>query len=126
MTMPNITILPMQLKGDSGTNMFDRKTIHDIAKEIPIYPYPFNRPLPKPEKLPIPKLPINLSDIDPELNMDFEDDSPFQGVISESSQRPDISYFQEPQELESLINTSRLVQKFLLTQADIDKILKII
>ena len=40
-------------------------------------------------------------------------------------QRPDRSYFQEPQELESLINPSILVQKFLLKQADIDKLLKI-
>ena len=40
-------------------------------------------------------------------------------------QRPDNSSFQEPQEWESLINTGRLVQKFLLKQADIDKILKI-
>ena len=41
-------------------------------------------------------------------------------------QRLDKSYFQEPQELESLINTGRLVQNFLPKQADIDKILKII
>ena len=41
-------------------------------------------------------------------------------------QRPDKSYFQEPQDLDSLINPDRLVQKFLLKQADIDKILKII
>ena len=47
-------------------------------------------------------------------------------MISETYQRLDKSYFQEPQELESLINTGRLVQKFLLKQADIDKILKII
>ena len=36
------------------------------------------------------------------------------------------SYFQEPQELKCLINTGRLVPKFLLKQADINKILKII
>ena len=36
------------------------------------------------------------------------------------------SYFKEPQELISLINTSKLAQTFLLKQADIDKILKII
>ena len=66
-------------------------------------------------------------DIDPELNTDFEEKSPFQeGVISEIYQRPDKSYFQEPQELESLINPGRLVQKFLPKPADIDKILKII
>ena len=33
---------------------------------------------------------------------------------------------QEPPELDSLINTGKLVQKFLMKQADIDKILKII
>ena len=66
-------------------------------------------------------------DTDPELNMDFEDNSPFQGgVISETYQRPDKPYFQEPQELESLINIGRLVQKFLLKQADISNTLKII
>ena len=59
--------------------------------------------------------------------MDFKENSPFQeGVISETYQRPDKSYFQEPQEWDSLINTSRLVQKFLLKQTYIDKILKII
>ena len=59
--------------------------------------------------------------------MDFEENSPFQeGVISETYQRLDKSYFHEPQELDSLINTGRLVQKFLPRQADIVKILKII
>ena len=46
-------------------------------------------------------------DIDSELNTNFEENSPFQeGVILESYQRLDKSYFQEPQKLESLINTS--------------------
>ena len=66
-------------------------------------------------------------DIDSELAIDFKDNSPFQeDVISEMYQRPDKSYFQEPQELESLINRDRLIKKFLPKQADIDKILKII
>ena len=39
-------------------------------------------------------------------------------------QRLDTSYFQEMKELESLVNTGRLVQKFLPKQADIDKTLK--
>ena len=39
-------------------------------------------------------------------------------------QRPDKSYFQEPRELESLINTGRQGQKFLPKQADIDQILE--
>ena len=64
-------------------------------------------------------------DISPELNTKFEENSPFQeGVISETYQRPDKSFSQEPQELESLVNTGRPVKKSLPKQADIDKIFK--
>ena len=127
MTIPNFTIHLRQSKGDSGTNMIDRKIIQDIAKEIPIYPDPIYRSLPKPVKTLITGIPGSLLDIDSELNTDFEDKSPFQeGVISEIYQWTEKSYFQEPQELESLINTGRLVQTFLPKQADIDKILKIL
>ena len=101
--------------------------LQDVGREIPIYPDPVYKPPPKPVKTHIPEIPGSLSDIDPEQNMDFEDNSPYQeGMISEMYQRTDKSYFQEPQELESLINTGRLVQKFLPKQPDIDKILKII
>ena len=66
-------------------------------------------------------------DINVELNTKFEENLPFQeGVLSESYQRPDRSRFQEPQDLEGLINTGRLVQKFIPKQADIDKILQVI
>ena len=52
---------------------------------------------------------------------------PFQeGVISEIYHTSDKSFFQEPQELESLVNTSNVVQNYLPKQADIDKILKVI
>ena len=47
-------------------------------------------------------------------------------IISKAYQRPDKSYFQELKEIESLVNTGRLVQKFLPKQANIDKILNII
>ena len=39
---------------------------------------------------------------------------------------PDQSYIEEPQELADLVNTSRLVQKYLPKQTDIDKILDVI
>ena len=65
------------------------------------------------------------TDINPEINIDFEENFPFQGnVISEIYQRPDKSLFQEPQQLDSLINAGNLVQKFLPKLIDIDKILK--
>ena len=52
--------------------------------------------------------------IDPDINLDFEKNSPFQeGIISEANQRPDKSFFLEPRELNDLINTSNLIQKYL-------------
>ena len=107
MTMPNFTIPPIHTKGNLGTGMIDRKMIQDTARKTPIYPDPVYRPSPKAEKIPMPKIPGTLLDIDPELNTDFEDNSPFQeGVILETYQSSDKSNFQEPQELESLINTN--------------------
>ena len=44
----------------------------------------------------------------------------------ETYERLDTSYVQEPQELQDLIDTTKLIQKFLPKQTDIDKILDII
>ena len=46
--------------------------------------------------------------------------------MSETFQRPDKSFFQEPKELGDLINKGNLIHKFLPKQADLDKILKVI
>ena len=110
MTIPNSAISPLQSKGDSGIKMIDRKMIHDVAREIPIYPDWVYRPPPKLFKTSVHNITGSLLDIDPELNMTFEDNSLFQeGVIMETYQRPDKSYSQEPWELEGLINTGRLI-----------------
>ena len=62
----------------------------DAAREIPIYPDRVNRPHPELVKTSIPDVHGSVPDIDPELNTDFEDNSPFQeAVISEMYQRPD-------------------------------------
>ena len=59
--------------------------------------------------------------------VDIEENSPFQeSIISETYERPDTSYIQEPYELTDLIDTTKLIQKFLPKQMDIDKILDII
>ena len=48
-----------------------------------------------------------------DINMDFEKNSPYQeGVILETYQRSNGSYFQEPPELDSLISTGKLIQIF--------------
>ena len=57
----------------------------------------------------------------------LKENSPFQeGIILEIYERPDNSYVQEPQELTDLIDTTKLIQKYLPNQMDIDKILDII
>ena len=40
-----------------------------------------------------------VENINPDINLDFEENSPFQGVISKTFQRPDKSFFQDPKEL---------------------------
>ena len=66
-------------------------------------------------------------DIDLEINKDFEENSPYQeGVISEIYQRPDTSQLVDPPELTDLIDTDKVVQKYLPKQTDIDKIWKVI
>ena len=66
-------------------------------------------------------------DNDLDRNVDIEENSPFQeGIISEIYKDQDTSYIQEPQELKDLIDTTKLIQKYLPKQMDIDKILDII
>ena len=61
------------------------------------------------------------ADTMPRIDIEFEEKSPHQeGIISEFYQRPDKSCFQELKDLESLVNTSKLVQSFLPKKADID------
>ena len=63
----------------------------------------------------------------PNNNYDFEENSPFQGgILSETFQRPDKSFFQNPKELGDLINKGNFIHKYLPKQMEIDKILEVI
>ena len=71
----------------------------------------------------------NIQEINPNpnINFDFEENSPFQeGIMSETFQRWDKSFFQHPKELGDLINKENLVHKHLPKQMDIDKSLEVI
>ena len=94
----------------------------------PPYHDPYARPPPKPPDTTDPlDSQKDLLDNDLDRKVEIEENSPFQeGIISEIYERPDTSYVQEPQELKDLIDTTKLIQKFLLKQTDIDKILDII
>ena len=123
--MPNFTT-PWKSISHPCTDMINRRMMQKINKDIPSYPDPIYRPPPKPVRSAMSEFPGNI-DINLEQNTDFKENSLFQeGVISKTYQRPDKSFFQEPQELEGLVNTGGLEQKFLPKQADIDKVLKII
>ena len=97
-------------------------------KLSPPYHDPYARPPPRPPDV------TNsidswkdLLDNDLDRKVDIEENSLFQeGIISETYERPDTSYVQEPCELTDLIDTTKLIQKILQKQMDIDKILDII
>ena len=86
-----------------------------LIPDVPFYPGPTYRP---PSKLIRSQMPgshessqsANSSEdtnINTEMNIDFEENSPFQeGVISEAYLRPNKSFFQESQELRSLVNNN--------------------
>ena len=94
---------------------------------ISIYPNPIMKPTRKIiEKVTQNDRQIDL-ELDLEINKDFEENSPYQeGIISEIYQRPDKLQIVDPPELIELVNTERIVQKYLPKQTDLDKILKVI
>ena len=96
-------------------------------RESSFYPDLIYRLPPRPPENLQPHSPESKPDTRPKIDVEFEENSPYQEeIISKAYQRTDKSYFQEPRELKSLVNTGRLVQKFLPKQGDIDKILMVI
>ena len=60
-------------------------------------------------------------------NLDIEQNSPFQeGIISETIQRLDRTFFQKPKSLDGIIDMGNLIHTFLPKQTDINRILQII
>ena len=104
--------------------------IEPITHNRPIPPYhePFVRPQPRPPDATTMKdNRKDLSDFDTDRKTEFEENSPHQeGIISETYERPDKCYIQEPTELKDSIDTTKLIHKFLPKQEDIDKILDVI
>ena len=85
---------------------------------IPSYICPIDRPPPRPPDLDNSN---NRKYLRPEFitdpNNDFEKNSPHQeGIISETYESPDKSYIRELQDLADLVDTSKLVQKYLPNQ----------
>ena len=103
--------------------MHDRGINNDksFPPDVPLLPRSVHEPLQKKHNIDSPQ------DAKTEINLDIEENSPFQeGIISELIQRPDKSFFQNPRKLKDVIDSGNLVHKFLPKQADIDKILHVI
>ena len=79
---------------------------------------PSVRPPPKPPNVEDTTTSQNLGQ---EPNVNFENSPNQEGIITETYVALDQSYLEQPQELTKLVNTSKVVQKYLLQQVDIDK-----
>ena len=89
------------------------------------YPQPVKRLPPRPPNILGTQAPKINNRIGP--NLDFEENSPFQeGIITEMYESPDKSYIEQPQELTDLVDRTKIMQKYVPKQVDIDKIMDII
>ena len=96
-------------------------------RQIPPYQEPFIRPPPRPLDETVVKDSKKDLDLDTDRKIEFEENSSHQqGIIIETYIRPDKLLIQEPPKLKGLIDTSKLIQKFLPKQTDTDKILDVI
>ena len=103
------------------------RQVQDKNREYPCQPDPYFRPPPRlPDNLWPWSLKTNTTN-ETNIDIEFEDNLTHQeGIISEIYQSPDRNYFQKLKDLESLVDTSKIVQNVLPKQANIDTILKII
>ena len=91
-----------------------------LIHDAPFHPGLTYRPPPQPIRSNMPRSQESLQssssveNINPDINLDFKQNSPFQeGVIYETFQRLNKSFFQNQKELDNVTNTGNLVQKFL-------------
>ena len=92
----------MYIINNADTGMTHTKP---LIPDAPFHPAPTYRPSPKPIRSNVPRSQessqssSSIENINPNINLDFKENSPFQGVISETFQRLDKSFFQDPKEL---------------------------
>ena len=102
----------------SGTKLPE---VHRVRKVLDPNLDPLHKPLPKQQNA------VSTINQNTSINLDIKENSPFQeGIISETIQRLDKSFFQNPKRLEDLIDMGDIIHMFLSKQTDIDKILHII
>ena len=120
----DIHTFPNSPKVDNQQNDTDAKMPTKYPQISQNYSQPVIRPNQRPPDLlgPTPEINTGLGP-----NLDFEENSPHQeGIITEMYKSPDKSYLEQPQELTDLVDSTKLIHKYLPKQVDIDKIMNII
>ena len=111
-------------KDNAVTNKEVSSCITPLKTPDQVYSKPITRPPPRPPD-PSESNPKVTEQI--EANLDFEDNSPHQeGIITETYESPDKSYLEQPQELSDLVDSTKIIHKYLPKQVDKDEILNII
>ena len=96
-------------KSSQGANSTHDRAINNnnpFMPDVPLHPDPLHKPS-------SPQQNINKINQNPNINLEFEQNLSFQeGIIFETIQRPDKSFFQNPKELEDLIDKGNLIHRF--------------
>ena len=132
-TPTKIARIPIKAEKEKDSKTLPSRVAQQPPRGIAIPPGALIPPIAMQPNVRLPPKPPNVDNattspnVGPKLNVEFEENSPHQvGIITEMYIAPDQSYLEQPQELIKLVNTSKVVQKYLMQQADIDKILDII
>ena len=130
---PKSDKLPNKMKEESTMKRLPSKIIQQLPEGIALPPETIFLPVGAPPNIRPPLKPPNIKEIisnpnlGPDSKVDIEENLPhLEGIITKTYIAPDWSFLEQPQELIELVNISKLVQKHLPQQADIDKILNII
>ena len=118
---PKIVKLPIKTEKEKATKALLSRVVQQPPKGIVMPPGALLPQIIMPPSVRLPSKPPNSThattspNLGPDPNMDIEESSPHQeGIITETHVVPDQSYLEQPQELIKLVNTSKVVQWYLL------------
>ena len=119
-TAPEIVRIPIKTEKEKDIKMPSRGIIQQLLRNTVLPPGSVLPPIVMPPSVRPPLKPPNVDktttgpDLGLDPNMDIEENSPHpEGIITETYIAPDQSYLEQPQELTKLVNTLKVVQKYL-------------
>ena len=119
--VPKIEKIPIKVDKETDSKPPPSRVDQQLPKGLVIPPGTLIPSIGMQSSVRLPPKPPNVDNVTispnlgPEPNVDLEENSPNQeGIITEMYVAPDQSYLEQPQELTKLVNTSKVVQKYLL------------